>query len=107
MPDLIRLYITQAAIGFAIAAVMVAGLLWLNVANLWTLVSNSDVGVLAVFLLWLFNGIVFGSVQFAIRIMWMAEDEDDDDDDQGGHFARELQPVAVPLRGKSAGPGRP
>ncbi|MCC5975332.1 MAG: hypothetical protein JJT81_14950 [Rubellimicrobium sp.] len=94
MPDLIRLYITQAAIGFAIAAFVVSGLLYFNVGNLWHLVTHSDRGFMAVLLLWLFNGIVFGSVQFAIRIMFMAHDDDDDDDDRGD-WARE--PVAVRL----------
>jgi hypothetical protein len=93
MPDLIRLYITQAAIGFAISAVVVAGLLWFNVANLGHLVAQSDVGWLAAFLLWLFNGIVFAGVQFAIAIMGMADD--DDDDDEGGHYAHD--PVAIPV----------
>lgn len=91
MPPLIRLYITQAAIGIGIAAVVVAGLLWFNVANLWHLVTHSDIGIMAVILLWLFNGIVFGAVQFAIAIMGMAHD--DDDDDEGGHAARE--PVLI------------
>ncbi len=82
MPKLIRLYITQVAIGFALSAVLVALLMWFNVANLWHLVSTSDVGLLAVFLLWLFNGIVFAGVQFGIAVMNMAED--DDDEPRGG-----------------------
>jgi hypothetical protein len=93
MPPLIRLYVTQGAIGFGIAAILVAGLLWFNVANLWHLVTHSDVGLWAVLLLWLFNGIVFGAVQFAITVMGMADDDDDDDD--SGHFAR--QPVPIPV----------
>lgn len=97
MPDLIRLYITHVAVGFAIAAVVVAGLLWFNVANLGHLVATSDVGWLAALLLWLFNGIVFAGVQFAIAIMGMADD--DDDDDEGGHFARDPVAIPVPVRG--------
>ena len=95
MPDLVRLYITHAIIGFALSAVMVAGILWFDVAGLGRLVAASDVGGLAVLMLWLFNGMVFAGVQFAVAIMGMAEDDDDDDDD-GGHFARE--PVAVAVR---------
>jgi hypothetical protein len=95
MPELIRLYITQVVIGFLISAVVVAGILWFNVANLGHLVTHSDVGLLAVLLLWVFNGIVIASVQFAIVIMGMAEDDDDDDDD-GGHFAHD--PVLIPVR---------
>jgi hypothetical protein len=94
MPDLIRLYITSVATGFLIAAGVVAGLLWFNVANLGHLVATSDVGLMAALLLWLFNGIVFAGVQFAIAIMGMADDDDDDDD--GGHPAYDA--VLIPIR---------
>ena len=76
MPKLVRLYITQTAIGFGIAAAFVALILWFNVANLWHLVTHTSAGPLAVFLLWLFNGIVFSGVQFGISVMRMAEPED-------------------------------
>jgi len=82
MPKLIRLYITQAAIGFALAGVVVAMLLWFNIANLWHLVTHSDMGFLAVLVLWVSNGVVFGGVQFAISIMRMKDD--DDDEPRGG-----------------------
>ena len=81
MPKLIRLYITHVLIGYAIAAAFVAMLLYFNVANLWHLVTHSDVGLLAVFILWLSNGFVFAGVQFAIAVMNL---KDSDDDDQGG-----------------------
>lgn len=69
MPKLIRLYITNVLIGFAIAAAFVAMLLWFNLGNLGSLVANSDAGLLAVFLLWFSNGIVFAGVQFGIAVM--------------------------------------
>ena len=97
MPELIRLYIRSTIIGFAVAAAMVAMLLWLNVANLGYLVTHSDGGILAVFLLWVFNGIVFAGVQFGIAIMGMAEDDDDDTPGGGlrdGHVP-DLLPVPV------------
>ncbi len=75
MPELVKLYIRQVLIGFALAAVFVALLLWANVANLQHLIFNASGGYLALFLLVFFNGIVFGGVQFAIAIMRMAEDE--------------------------------
>lgn len=81
MPKLVKLYITQVLIGFAIAASFVATLLYFNVANLWHLVTHNDAGIIAVIVLWFANGIVFSGVQFAISIMRMAEREDDD---QGG-----------------------
>lgn len=78
-PDLMRLYLRHCAIGFALSAIFVAALLWRDVAGLGSLIAGSDVGPLAVFLLWFFHGTVFGSVQFAIMIMLQSEDDDDDD----------------------------
>lgn len=78
MPELVRLYIRQCLIGFAIAAVFVAGLVWLNVANLQHLIFNVQGGWLALFLLFFFNGLVFAGVQFAIAVMGMAEDTGSD-----------------------------
>ncbi len=77
MPRLIRFYIFHCAIGFAIAAVFVAGLLWLDVANLGTLVASSPSGWLAVVVLWWSNGAVFAGVQFAIAIMGLPDRPDD------------------------------
>ncbi|QBF32453.1 hypothetical protein [Thalassococcus sp. S3] len=77
MPDLIKLYIRQVAIGFGIAAVFVAGLLYFNVMNLWYLVTHNDAGLMAVFLLWFMNGIVFAGVQFGYAIMQLGREEDE------------------------------
>jgi len=73
MPELVKMYIRHVAIGFAIAAAFVAGLLWFNVVNLAELVTTSRGGYLALFLLWFFNGLVFAGVQFGIAVMNMAE----------------------------------
>ncbi len=73
MPKLVKLYIRNVAIGFAIAAAFVAMLLWFDVMGLWALVSKSDAGLLAVFLLWFMHGIVFAGVQFAWAVMALAE----------------------------------
>lgn len=80
LPKVVRVYIRQVAVGFAIAAVFVAGLLALDVAHLRHLVMADKAGWIAVLMLWVFNGIVFAGVQFAITIMR----EQDDDDDRGG-----------------------
>jgi hypothetical protein len=95
MPELIRLYIRHVAIGFGIAAAFVAGLLYLNVGNLWHLVSTSDIGVLAVVMMVVFNGIVFSGVQFAFAVMGMAGK---DDDDAGGRRDPLMQHHLVPVR---------
>lgn len=98
MPRLVRLYITQSIIGFAIAAAFVGLLLFANVANLWHLVTHTQAGPLAVVLLWVFNGIVFSGVQFGIAVMRM------DDTGAGGGGRRDrtaapaLRPQAVPIR---------
>lgn len=74
MPELVKLYIRQVVIGFGLSALFVAALLWLNVANLGNLIAGSDVGLVAVIMLWVFNGIVFAGVQFAIVIIRLSGD---------------------------------
>lgn len=73
MPDLVRLYIRNVAVGFALSAIFVGALLGLNVANLWHLVSTSPMGWVAGLMLFVFNGIVFAGVQFGIVIMRMGD----------------------------------
>lgn len=122
MPELVRLYIRQVAIGFGVAAVFVALLLWFNVANLRHLIFSSSNGLLALFLLFFFNGIVFAGVQFAIAIMSMAEKPASRDDffgPGGGLMSgrNERIPDPVPVRSEDrqdrrgetrvAGPQRP
>ena len=104
MPKLIRLYIVNVIIGFALAGAFVAMMLYFNVANLWHLVTHSDKGLLAVIVLWISNGIVFAGVQFAIAVMRM---KDDDDDDRGGGTRSPVRvdmtrPVMVKAAAKSS-----
>ncbi|MEM8554787.1 MAG: hypothetical protein AAGF71_08160 [Pseudomonadota bacterium] len=96
MPHLIRVYIRQVIAGFVLSACFVAALLYINVANLWHLVTHVDVGWIAVLMLWVFNGIVFAGVQFALALP-----SGKDDDDTGGKrdaiptFLAEPVPVRV------------
>ncbi len=101
MPHLIKHYIRHSVIGFGLSAVFVAMILTFNVANLWYLVTHTDVGFLAVFLLWLFNGIVFAGVQFGISIMLMKYDEDDDDPQGGRPVALAPVRAEVPAHNKN------
>ncbi len=94
MPQLVRLYIVQSAIGFAISAAFTGLILYFNVANLWHLVTHTSAGPLAVFLFWLFNGIVFSGVQFGIAIMRMAERPDGDG---GRRDPVEAEPAFLPI----------
>lgn len=99
MPKLIRLYIVNVAIGFALAGVFVGMLLWFDIANLWHLVSHSDKGWLAVLILWVANGIIFAGVQFGIAVMRL-KDDDDDDGPGGGLRQHVMRPdhATIPVR---------
>ncbi|MBS3979081.1 MAG: hypothetical protein KGZ77_04695 [Rhodobacteraceae bacterium] len=94
MPALIRVYIQSVVLGFGIAGAFTAGLMWFDLAGLGHLVMASDIGWVAAAMLVIFNGIVFSAVQFAFRIMNMAED---DAGPKGGHGAPEPLPVLVPV----------
>ncbi|KPP93706.1 MAG: hypothetical protein HLUCCA08_05880 [Rhodobacteraceae bacterium HLUCCA08] len=100
-PDLIRLYVKSVGIGFAAAAGFVGLLLYFDVAGLWRLISGSDMGLVALAMMWIFNGIVFSGVQFGLAIMGMADrDDDDDDGPKGKVWLAEPVPVRVgPDRG--------
>ncbi|MGJ8618170.1 MAG: hypothetical protein ACSHWS_15105 [Sulfitobacter sp.] len=95
MPKIFRFYIFHCVIGFAISALFVGALLYLNIANLWHLISTSDIGLMAVTVFWVLNGIVFAGVQTAVAIWLMAEPEDDTP--QGGRRV----PVMVPAESRS------
>jgi hypothetical protein len=75
VPKLIRLYIVNVLIGFALALLFVVGLVWLDVANLRHLILDTSSGPLAFVLLVLSNGVVFAGVQFGIAVMRLAEDD--------------------------------
>ncbi len=103
MPELVRLYIRSVALGFAISAVFTAGLIWWDVAGIGHLILGSDIGLVAAAMMVFFNGIVFSAVQFAYRIMAMAEE---DEGPRGGHGAREPVLIPVPVATRKARPGR-
>lgn len=76
MPKLIRLYIVNVLIGFAISALFLGLVLALDVAGLRHLVLQTPSGWIAGLLFFLSNGIVFAGVQFAIAVMALAEPQD-------------------------------
>ena len=107
LPLLVRVYIRQCLIGFALAAVFVGLLLGFDVARLRSLIFATQGGWIALVLLVFFNGVVFAGVQFAITIMRMA------DPDRGSGSGRRSFPLVRfmtrrdPVRVKAAGPQRP
>jgi hypothetical protein len=78
MLKLVRLYIVNVAIGFALAAVFTALLVIFDVAGLGRLILGSSMGLVAGAMLVMFNGVVFAGVQFAIAVMRLAEKPRDD-----------------------------
>lgn len=98
MPRVVRLYVRSAITGFAAAGGFVALVLWLNIANLWHLISTSDVAIMAVLVFWVLNGIVFSGVQFAWAITAMAAKEDKGDG--GGFGPRQPVPVLVAAKNR-------
>lgn len=78
MPALVRLYIRNVVWGFVLSAVFVGLLVGFDVAGLRHLVMASDAGPVAVVMLFVFNGIVFAGVQFAVAVMRMAAPGDRD-----------------------------
>lgn len=94
MPELVRLYIRSVFVGFGVSAAFTAALIWWDVAGIGHLILGSDIGWIAAAMMVVFNGIVFSAVQFAVKIMAMAQD---DEGPRGGHGARiaVLVPVTV------------
>lgn len=74
MPKLIRLYTTCAFIGFALSAVFIGLLVWLDIAGLGHMVLGTASGGVAAVMLFVTAGIVFAGVQFAIAITRLADD---------------------------------
>jgi len=101
MPKLIKLYIQQVAIGFGLSAVFTAILIYFNIGNLQRLVFGSSDGLLGLFLIFFFNGLVFAGAQFAIRIMRMGFEDDDDDYHHGGDGVRHSDMVPIRISEKS------
>ncbi|QYK43175.1 MAG: hypothetical protein KF887_08800 [Paracoccaceae bacterium] len=91
MPKLVRLYIVNVLIGFALSGVFVSLLLLLDVAHLRRLILGSDMGMVAAAMLVVFNGIVFAGVQFAVAVMRMG----DRGSGGGGRFTKGDRPPAI------------
>ncbi len=92
MPKLVRLYIVNVAIGFALSAVFLVAMVWLNIANLGHLVLNTPSGWIGGLMMFVSNGVIFAGAQFGIAVMRQAER---DDGPRGGSKAPALIPIAV------------
>ncbi|AHM04199.1 hypothetical protein roselon_01835 [Roseibacterium elongatum DSM 19469] len=105
MPDHIKFILRHAFVGFLLALAFVGGLLYLNVANLWHLVTHTAEGPIATVMLIVFCTITFGSAQIGYKIMMMGEENDDDDRSGGKRDAiPTLDAIAVPIPVESKRP---
>lgn len=95
MPKLLRLYIVCVLTGFGIAALLLGVLLWQDVAGLRALILGSNDGLVAALMLFIFNGALFGAVQFAVTVMGMAEPGNGPRGGRGQHLRGPLIPVKV------------
>lgn len=102
LPELVRLYLRNIALGFLLALVFTGLLLALDVAHLRHLTLETTGGWLAIVMLVAFNTIVFAGVQFAIAVMRMAEPGDPP---RRGNRAPVTghEPVAVPVPARPRG----
>lgn len=106
MPKLVRLYIVNVLVGFALAVAFVTLLVTVDVGGLRHLVLETEGGWLGGVMLVIFNGIVFAGVQFAIAIMRLA-DAEERGGPRGGRIrtqGRELVRVPVAAKAKRRGP---
>lgn len=109
MPHLVRFMLLHAALGFGLAALFVAALLWANPGNVAAIMLHSSTGPWPVALLWFFSGLTFGSAQIGNAVMLLAEDPPVD----GGGRLRRLRlwlslvpapvPAPAPIPGRRAG----
>lgn len=104
MPTMIREYIRSAVAGAVLAGCFVAALLALDVAHLRHLVLTDEAGGLAVLMLVAFNTLLFGGVQFAIRIMGQAHTPSPPE--EGGGLAGTLPPAALTVATEAPPPTR-
>ena len=75
MPQPMLFFAKHVLIGFAIAAVFVACLIYFDVSGLQSMLAKEPMWMVAVLVLWLGNGSVFGALQVAFAVMDQAEDE--------------------------------
>jgi hypothetical protein len=95
MPKLIKLYIVNVAIGFALSVAFLGLLLWQDVAGLRHLILESDVGHIAAFMMVVMNGVVFA-------VMRLAEDPEGPKGGTGAPDVSRLAPIKIAVRSHRA-----
>lgn len=78
LPDLVRFLAIHAAIGFAVAAVFVAGLIELNPSDIGTLLAHADDYPMPTVILWFLLGLTSSSCQMGAAVMLLGNEPRDD-----------------------------
>ncbi|MEO1538180.1 MAG: hypothetical protein AAFR73_10660 [Pseudomonadota bacterium] len=84
MPRLIRLYIRECLLGFALGIIFSMALVIFDIARLAPLIDTVLGGWLGFLLFCVFNGIVFAGVQFGITVMRLPRAPEEFEDDVTG-----------------------
>lgn len=83
MSNLVKFLIHHAAVGFGLAVIAVGLMVWADIANLGTLASGSDMGIVGLVILTVFMGLTLSSAQMGFAVMLLR-----DDGDKGGKGGR-------------------
>jgi hypothetical protein len=89
IPVAVRFMVLHGLIGFGLAAVFVAALLWADPGGVGRLILSQG-GIPVIALLWLFSGLTFGSVQIGTAVMLQ------DGPDRAPRGGRRQRVVAIP-----------
>lgn len=93
IPPAVRFMVIHGLVGFGLAAVFVAAVLWADPGGVGSLILRVG-GWPVVAMLWFFSGLTFGSVQIGTAVMLQDGSEDEP---RGGRRVR-LPRGAVPAR---------
>ena len=93
LPVAVRFMIMHGLVGFGLAAIFVAAVLWADPGGVGTLILKHG-GVPVIAMLWLFTGLTFGSVQIGTAVML----QDGRDDPPRGGRRQRLPAIPVPVR---------
>ncbi len=93
LPVAVRFMVLHGLVGFGVAAVFVAAVLWADPGGVGTLILKHG-GVPVIALLWFFTGLTFGSVQIGAAVML----QDGRDDAPRGGRRQRLPALPVPVR---------
>ena len=101
LPPAVRFYLTHVGVGYGLATLFVAALLWADPGGLGQLLRGAPGHPGPLLLLWFFCGLTMGGVQTAVAALLLEDrPKRDDDDDHGGTRAPALVPVPVPVKAR-------